>query len=77
MSSGTTYTVKVGKDEAGKRLDRVLADALPALSRTRIRSLMEEGRVTDAASRAATNPASKAKMGEVFTVVEPPPTPAR
>ncbi len=76
MSGGTTYTVKVGKDETGKRLDRVLADALPALSRTRIRSLMEEGRVTGATGRKATNPAAKAKMGETFVVFEPPPTPA-
>jgi len=76
MGEGERYTVKVPAEAAGARLDRVLADALPALSRTRVRALMEAGRVTGADGRALTNPARKAAAGAVYTVSEPPPAPA-
>ena len=46
MSKNTTYTVSIDRDKAGKRLDRVLADALPILSRSRIKVLMQNGHVS-------------------------------
>ena len=46
MSKATTYTVTVAQDKARHRLDRVLADALPALSRSRLKGLIESGGVT-------------------------------
>jgi 23S rRNA pseudouridine1911/1915/1917 synthase len=76
MGEGTTYTVKVDQDKAGKRLDRLLADALPVLSRSRIKALMEGGHVMNANGAASTNPAAKTRAGEVFTINEPPPIPA-
>ena len=76
MSEGERYTVKVADDAAGARIDRVLADALPTLSRTRVRALIEDGRVTGSDGRALTNPAQKARAGAVYTVLEPPPAPA-
>lgn len=42
----TTYTVTVGENKAGARLDRVLAEALPELSRNRVQDLIRGGHVT-------------------------------
>jgi 23S rRNA pseudouridine1911/1915/1917 synthase len=42
----TTYTLAVPDDKAGWRLDKFLADGLPDLSRTRIKALILEGRVS-------------------------------
>ncbi|MGZ9033139.1 MAG: S4 domain-containing protein, partial [Rhodospirillales bacterium] len=41
----TTYTVTVEENKAGARLDRVLAEALPDFSRTRVQTLIREGHV--------------------------------
>lgn len=76
MTDGTTYTVKVGEDKAGRRLDRVLAEALPALSRSRIKALMALGRVRDGQGASIGNAARKTVAGEVFSVNEPAPAPA-
>ncbi len=75
MSKATTYTVTVPQDKAGHRLDRVLADALPALSRSRLKGLIESGGVTRQ-DGAALEPSSKVKAGEVYAVVVPPARPA-
>ncbi|MEE9318300.1 MAG: S4 domain-containing protein, partial [Rhodospirillales bacterium] len=45
MNKGTTYTLTVPEDKARLRLDRFLADSLPAFSRSRLKSLIEAGRV--------------------------------
>ena len=76
MNKGTTYTVSIGEDKAGKRLDWVLADALPELSRSRIKALMEDGCIFAADGRPATNPAQKARAGDVMAITAPPPQPA-
>ena len=76
MNKGTTYTVSIGEDKAGKRLDWVLADALPELSRSRIKALMEDGCIFAADGRPATNPAQKARAGDVMAINAPPPQPA-
>lgn len=66
-----TYSVPVAADKAGARLDRLLADALPALSRSRLKALIETGYVaTD--GRAVDDPARKAKAGEIYVVRVPP-----
>ncbi len=41
-----TETLVVGAEQTGGRLDRVLAEGLPALSRTRLKALILEGAVT-------------------------------
>ncbi len=80
MSEATTYTVTVPQDKARHRLDRVLADALPALSRSRLKGLIESGGVTrrdgDAPPTPATGPATRVKAGEVYVVAVPPARPA-
>jgi 23S rRNA pseudouridine1911/1915/1917 synthase len=61
-------------EDAGQRLDRFLVAQLPALSRARIQSLMDEGRVqVDGASRRASH---RVEPGEHVTVEIPPPQPA-
>jgi 23S rRNA pseudouridine1911/1915/1917 synthase len=74
-SSESTYTVRVGADKAGGRLDKVLAEALPGLSRTRLKSLIAEGRVAGPAGP-ATDPALKVKGGEEYRVAVPAAVPA-
>ena len=61
----------VSAAEAGRRLDLWLAARLPALSRTRIKALIDEGRVeVDGAPRKA---AHRLKAGERVRAALPPP----
>ncbi len=76
MTEATTYTVPVPEDKAGERLDRFLADALASLSRSRLKSLIEDGRVLRDGG-ACENPAAKVRPGEEITVTVPPPEPAQ
>lgn len=71
----TTYSVPVPEDKAGQRLDRVLADALEGVSRTRLKALIEDGRVS-IAGEAAPSPSTAVKAGQVLTVSIPAPEPA-
>lgn len=59
--------------EAGIRLDRALADALPDLSRSRIKNLILGGLVGTAGST-ITDPSYRVKPAEVFSVTVPQPT---
>jgi 23S rRNA pseudouridine1911/1915/1917 synthase len=60
----------------GWRLDRALADAVPTLSRERLKALISAGRVTDHAGVAARDPARRANGGQMFSISVPPPEPA-
>jgi 23S rRNA pseudouridine1911/1915/1917 synthase len=70
---------EVTPEEAGQRLDKVLASraeaAAIALSRTRLRALIEEGRVL-VDGKPATDAGAKAKAGQTITVDIPAPIPA-
>jgi 23S rRNA pseudouridine1911/1915/1917 synthase len=64
----------VTSEDAGQRLDRFLVSQLPALSRSRIQSLMDEGRVqVDAVARKASH---RVEPGEVVAVEIPEELPA-
>jgi len=63
----------VSAEHAGSRLDRFLAASLPDLSRTRIQSLMDEGRVR--VDHAVRKPSHRVALGEVVAVEIPPPPP--
>jgi len=76
MSEVTTYTVRVPQDKGRVRLDKALADALPALSRTRLKALIEAGMVTGEGRAAVTDPAVKVTAGETFRVAVPAARPA-
>ena len=58
MDDGSTYTVKADEDKAGARVDRVLADALAQLSRSRIQALMAAGHVRDSHGAVLSEPSA-------------------
>lgn len=66
--------VIIPESASGLRLDRalatVLAATIPDLSRTRIKTLMGEGRISQG-GRAVNTPARAVRAGEVFSVVIP------
>lgn len=67
-----THTVIVEAAQAGGRLDRILADALPDLSRNRLKSLIQEGnvRINDTLTL---NPSAKMPAGSTVEVDVPAP----
>jgi len=67
--------VTVPPEAAGLRLDKWLADAGTGMSRSRLRILIEEGRVT-ANGQPATDPSAKVLAGATYTIDRPPPAAA-
>jgi len=68
LSTRTEFIVT--PEEAGQRLDRFVALRLPEISRSRIQSLMEEGRVhVDAV---AVKPSHRVQPGEIIAIEIPP-----
>jgi len=69
------HEVTVGEAEAGQRLDRLLAAALPELSRSRLQALIAEGQVSEGqvrgAGRAVTTPSARVKAGQTFAIIVP------
>ena len=73
--SEITHTVTAGEAEAGGRLDRVLAGLVSNLSRTRIKALIEEGRVS-ADGETIMDPSYRVKPGQTFAIIVPESRPA-
>ncbi len=70
-----TETVTIPDTHVNARIDRALADLLPAISRSRLKALIEAGEVTlDGAI--VTNPAHKVQPGQVAGLSVPPPVAA-
>jgi 23S rRNA pseudouridine1911/1915/1917 synthase len=63
-------TFRVTAAAPGERLDRALAAALPALSRSRLKALIEEGCVS-AGGATITDPSHRVKHGQSFAVFVP------
>jgi 23S rRNA pseudouridine1911/1915/1917 synthase len=61
--------------DAGQRIDRFIAEALGTLSRSRVKTLIEEARLS-AGGRTITEPAEPVRAGGTYTLDIPPPTPA-
>lgn len=71
------HTVTVTAGTAGSRLDKLLADAIAGLSRSRVQALMEQGWVV-ADGRTITDASQRVKPGQRFEVLIPaaaPPVP--
>jgi len=64
----------VSADQATQRLDRFLAVQLPEMSRTRVQSLVDEGRVL--VDGTTVKPSYRVEEGDVISVEIPPPPPA-
>jgi 23S rRNA pseudouridine1911/1915/1917 synthase len=78
MDRGTETEIErvtVASEEAGKRLDRVLADHVPALSRSRLKALVLAGQVS-VGGRTIRDPGYGVNAGEEITVAVPAPEPA-
>lgn len=75
-AGGTTHAASAGAADAGTRLDRFLAAALPELSRARLQALLRAGHVR-ADGETIADASYRVKPGQRFTVTVPPPAPAR
>ena len=72
---GQTYHVTADRDDTGRRVDRVLAAHLPALSRSRLKALIEQGGLSSAGATII-EPAYRVKPGQSFAIFVPEPSPA-
>ena len=72
----TRHRIVISAGSAGQRIDRVLADAIPALSRARIKALIDSGQVeVDGATLDAAS--KRVKPGQVIVLAVPPPVDPR
>ena len=69
-------TVTLQDSAAGLRLDRALAEALPSLSRERLKTLIKGGRVADASGAVLWDPSAKAAAPATIEVRLPAAAPA-
>jgi 23S rRNA pseudouridine1911/1915/1917 synthase len=71
-----TIEAHVSDKAQGLRLDRALADALPEVSRERLKALIASGAVTDPRGAIASDPSGKAVAGGLYLVNVPAPAPS-
>ena len=77
MAGGESITsVCIAPEAGGRRLDRALADAIPTLSRERLKALIGSGHVRDAAGTPVRDPSAKAQPGMAYEVRVPAPAAA-
>src|SRR3954451_18024301 len=72
---GEPLSFTVAEADQGERLDKLLAGGLDGLSRSRIRSLIDQGRVSSL-GRTITDASMRVKPGQTFEIVVPEPEPA-
>jgi 23S rRNA pseudouridine1911/1915/1917 synthase len=71
-ADGTARAIRVGENDDGGRLDRVLALHFPELSRTRLKRLIQAGHVTQN-EQALRDPSLRVKYDQNFVVILPEP----
>jgi 23S rRNA pseudouridine1911/1915/1917 synthase len=69
-AAGITATIRTGENDAGQRLDRMLASHLPELSRTRLKRLIEDGLVTQEGV-VLRDPSFRVQCDQNFVVILP------
>jgi 23S rRNA pseudouridine1911/1915/1917 synthase len=77
--SALTYTVQVPPGKTGSRLDKFLADELEDFSRTRLKVLIDEGRVRpekESDLQVPLDPSHKVLQGDVYVINVPEPVSA-
>lgn len=76
--TATVLSVKVSPDAAGGRLDRVLAEAVPDMSRSRLQALVRDGCVSLVGGPvlAIGDVSRRARAGDVYRIAIPPNRPA-
>ncbi len=75
MEDNLALSVRAGAGDAGARLDKFLAGALPDLSRTRVKALIQGGRVASGGETLA-DPSYRVKPGQGFAISVPAAAPA-
>ena len=75
MGGHHTIDVRLEPAHAGWRLDRALADAVPTLSRERLKALIRSGALEGSAG-SVRDPAAKVRGDEAFRLAVPEPEPA-
>ena len=76
MGGHLVISVELKSSHSGWRLDRALADAVPTLSRERLKALIRSGALQSEASIAVRDPAFKVRGVEAFTLTVPEARPA-
>ena len=76
QQDGTRHGVAAGPGDAGKRLDRLIAELLPALSRSRVKALIQAGHVSPDGGGTITDPSRRVKPGQSFAIFVPDSSPA-
>ena len=75
MAVGEPLHVTIPPAQSGERLDRALvtalADTLPALSRTRVKALIEAGAVQSGDFQIVTDPSLRVRPGQTFAIMVP------
>ena len=71
-----TYDITAGESDAGQRVDRLLAARLPAFSRSRLKALIEAGRLSSG-GETIDEPAYRVKPGQSFAIIVPEAAPPR
>ena len=74
--TSTQKSIRIGADESGGRLDRLLAAHVAELSRTRLKALIEAGAVT-VDGRTIRDPGHHVNSGAAVVVAIPPAAPAK
>lgn len=74
MTSSQRHTFTINDEQAGMRLDQVVAQTVGALSRTRVQKLIASGDVC--VNDGAANASYSVSAGDVISVLEPPPVDA-
>ncbi len=75
LAEGGVITHLTGADAKGQRLDRILAAALPTISRSRLQALIRGGQVLGD-GMALVDPGFKMRGGETLVLTVPPPVAA-
>ena len=75
MGGIRTIDVRLQPEQAGWRLDRALAAAVPTMSRERLKALIRSGAL-ESGERAVRDPSAKVRGVETFRLSVPEPTPA-
>jgi 23S rRNA pseudouridine1911/1915/1917 synthase len=76
LAPADTIEIAIASEQAGERLDRVIAAAHPEFSRSRVKSLIEQGHLSLAGGK-IDDPAYRVKPGQVFVLAVPAPEPAK
>jgi 23S rRNA pseudouridine1911/1915/1917 synthase len=75
MTVSREHEVTAAPADAGTRLDRLLAQRLPDLSRSRVKALVEAGNVR-ASGATISDPSYRVKPGQTFAIIVPEAHPA-